>query len=246
MKREELMITLAIFSDVHSNLEALTTVLDYIKDVSPDIIIYLGDTVGYGPNPKECIEIIEDVAQIHVVGNHDYAVFTNNFIHFNPLPKISLSWTKKQLTERDIQILGSHPFFSIFPLFITDGNAMFVHGSPRRPLRDYVSPNLPSWSYNMFFEITREFTEIDFLFLGHTHKPLHIVNEDKHLLNPGSVGQPRDNDPRASFMIFKINEKNRDFQFEHVRLEYDVDTTCNKMAELNFHPFLINRLKRGI
>ena len=96
------------------------------------------------------------------------------------------------------------------------------------------------------FEITREFTEIDFLFLGHTHKPLHIVNGDKHLLNPGSVGQPRDNDPRASFMIFKINEKSRDFEFEHVRLEYDVDTTCNKMGELNFHPFLINRLKRGI
>jgi len=240
------MINLAIFSDVHSNLEALNVVVDYIKDISPDIIIFLGDVVGYGPNPKECIEIVENIAQIHVVGNHDYAIFTDNFMYFNPLPKISLSWTKQQLTDREIQILGSHPFFSIFPLFVTEGNAMFVHGSPRKPLRDYVSPNLPSWSYNMFFEITREFTEIDFLFLGHTHKPLHIINEEKHLLNPGSVGQPRDKNPKASFMTFQIKEQTKEFEFEHVRLEYDVETTCKKMEELQFHPFLINRLRRGI
>ncbi len=240
------MINLAIFSDVHSNLEALNVVVDYIKDISPDIIIFLGDIVGYGPNPKECIKIVEDIAQIHVVGNHDYAIFTNNFMYFNPLPKISLSWTKQLLTDREIQILGSHPFFSIFPLFVTEGNAMFVHGSPRKPLRDYVSPNLPSWSYNMFFEITREFTEIDFLFLGHTHKPLHIINEEKHLLNPGSVGQPRDKNPKASFMTFQIKEKTKEFEFEHVRLDYDVETTCKKMEELQFHPFLISRLRRGI
>lgn len=240
------MITLAIFSDVHSNLEALSIVADKIKDLSPDIIIFLGDVVGYGPNPKECLEIIENLAQIHVVGNHDYAIFKDNFKYFNPLPKISLSWTKNQLSEQEKLLLGSHPFFSIFPLFITEGNAMFVHGSPRKPLRDYVSPDLPSWSYNMFFEITREFTEIDFLFLGHTHKPLHIVNEKKHLLNPGSVGQPRDNNPKASFMTFNINEISKDFEYEHIRLEYDVDTTCKKMEELGFHHFLINRLKKGI
>ncbi|MHA1668099.1 MAG: metallophosphoesterase family protein [Candidatus Heimdallarchaeaceae archaeon] len=240
------MITLAIFSDVHSNLEALDVVMDYLEDLSPDITIFLGDTVGYGPNPKECIEKVEKATQIHVVGNHDYAIFKDNFEHFNPLPKISLSWTKKQLTEKEILQLGSHPLFSIFPLFITDGNAMFVHGSPRRPLRDYVSPNLPSWSYNMFFEITREFTEIEYLFLGHTHKPLHIINDRKHLLNPGSVGQPRDKDPRASFMIFKINEKTKDFEYEIIRLDYDIETTCKKMEEYNFHPFLINRLRRGI
>ncbi|MHA1198576.1 MAG: metallophosphoesterase family protein [Candidatus Heimdallarchaeaceae archaeon] len=240
------MITLAIFSDVHANLEALSIVSDKINDLSPDIIIYLGDTVGYGPNPKECLEIVEKITQIHVVGNHDYAIFQDNFKYFNPLPKISLSWTKDQLSEHEKLLLGSHPFFSIFPLFITDGNAMFVHGSPRRPLRDYVSPDLPSWSYNMFFEITREYTEIDFLFLGHTHKPLHIVNENKHLLNPGSVGQPRDNNPKASFMTFRINEATKDFEYEHIRLEYDVDTTCKKMEELGFHHFLISRLKRGI
>jgi predicted phosphodiesterase len=240
------MITLAIFSDVHSNLEALNIVTDHIKDSSPDIIIYLGDTVGYGPNPKECIEIVENLAQIHVVGNHDYAIWKDNFKYFNPLPKISLSWTKNLLSDREKQLLGSHPFFSIFPFFISEGNAMFVHGSPRRPLRDYVSPDLPSWSYNMFFEITREFTEIDFLFLGHTHKPLHIVNEGKHLLNPGSVGQPRDNDPRASYLTFKIDEETKGFEYEHIRLEYDVELTCNKMEELGFHHFLINRLKKGI
>ena len=116
------MITLAIFSDVHSNLEALEVVKDYIQDLSPDITIYLGDTVGYGPNPKECIEIVENMAQIHVVGNHDYAIFTGNYEHFNPLPKISLSWTRKQLTDDEVLKLGSHPLFSIFPFFITEGS----------------------------------------------------------------------------------------------------------------------------
>lgn len=240
------MITLAVFSDVHSNLEALTTVVDHIIDASPEIIIFLGDTVGYGPNPKECIRIIEKISHIHVVGNHDYALATNNFQYFNPLPKKSLLWTKEQLTKREIQILGSHPFFSIFPLFISEGNAMFVHGSPREPLRDYVSPDLPEWTYSTFFEITNEYTEVDFLFLGHTHKPLHIVSGDKHLFNPGSVGQPRDNDPRASFLLFDINEKTKKFDFEHIRLDYDIETTCKKMKDFQFHKFMINRLKKGI
>ena len=97
---DNFMITLAIFSDIHSNLEALNIVTDHIKDSSPDIIIYLGDTVGYGPNPKECIEIVENLAQIHVVGNHDYAIWKDNFKYFNPLPKISLSWTKHLLSDR--------------------------------------------------------------------------------------------------------------------------------------------------
>ncbi len=240
------MLNIAIFSDIHANLEALTTVVDYINDLSPDIIICLGDIVGYGPNPKECIEIVEKVAQIQVVGNHDYAIFTNNFMYFNPLPKMSLIWTKDQLTKEEIQTLGSHPFYSIFPLFITEGNAMFVHGSPRNPLRDYVTPDLPEWSYNVFFEIIRDFAEVDFLFLGHTHKPLHIVSGNKHLFNPGSVGQPRDRDPRASFMFFKVNETSKSYEFEHIRLEYDVDTTAKKLEEVGIHQFLIHRLKKGI
>lgn len=240
------MISLAIISDVHANLEALTTVMDKVKDFSPDVIVFLGDVVGYGPNPKEAIDIIEKNCQIIVAGNHDYALYTNNFQYFNPLPKVSLMWTKAQLDERRIKLLGSHPFFSIFPFFISEGNAMFVHGSPREPLRDYVSPDLPSWSYHTFFEITEQFSEIDFLFLGHTHKPLHIMVGKKHLFNPGSVGQPRDNDPRSSFLIFNISEETKNFTYEFKRVEYDVETTCKKMEELNFHPFLIHRLRKGI
>ena len=121
------MINLAIFSDVHANLEALNVVHDAISDLSPDIAIYLGDTIGYGPNPKECIEIVENMAQIHVVGNHDYALFRNNFMYFNPLPKLSLLWTKELLSEQEIQQLGSHPFFSIFPLlFLKEMQCLFM------------------------------------------------------------------------------------------------------------------------
>jgi len=240
------MLKLIIFSDVHSNLEALSVVADRIKDESADIVIFLGDVVGYGPNPRECIDIVEKLSHIQVVGNHDYALFKHDFRYFNPLPKLTLEWTREQLTDDEISKLGAHPFFSIFPLFITDGNAMMVHGSPREPLRDYVNPDLPTWSYHMFFEITREFAEIDFLFLGHTHRPTYISVGKKHLFNPGSVGQPRDGDPRSSFLIFELNEQSRNFRYTFVRLSYDVETTCKKLNELNFHPFLCYRLKRGI
>ncbi len=240
------MTTLAIFSDVHANIEALTVVVDYIKDQSPDLIVFLGDVVGYGPDPKGCIDLVEDIAHIKVVGNHDYALYKNNFTYFNPLPKLRLLWTKEQLSKDYIELLGTYPLFSISPIFITEGTGMYVHGSPRKPLRDYVSPDLPSWSYNMFFQITNDFADVDFLFLGHTHKPLHITNNNKHLFNPGSVGQPRDRNPKASFMMMEIDEFNKKFSFEIVRLAYDLETTCKKMEELNIHCFLINRLKKGI
>jgi len=239
------MFKLAIFSDVHANLEALSVVVDRIKEESPDITVFLGDVVGYGPNPRDCINIVESICDIQVVGNHDYALFKKDFSSFNPLARITLEWTLKQLNEDERNRLGAHPLFSIFPLFITEGNTMFVHGSPREPLRDYVNPDLPSWSYHMFFEITREFTDVSFLFLGHTHKVTYIKVEDKYLFNPGSVGQPRDGDPRASFLIFELNEKARKFRYNFVRLDYDIETTCKKIEEFNLHPFLCHRLRRG-
>ncbi|MHA1401028.1 MAG: metallophosphoesterase family protein [Candidatus Heimdallarchaeaceae archaeon] len=240
------MATYAIIADVHGNLEALEVVLDYIHDKSPDVIVSLGDIVGYGPNPKECLDIIDREAHVQVVGNWDYAIFTEQYDHFNKIPKKSLLWTMNILNNEDRLRLGSHPLFSIVPFFITEGNAMFVHGSPRSPLKDYVSPDLPVWTYNVFFEITNNFADIDFLFLGHTHKPLHIKVGEKNLFNPGSVGQPRDKDPRASFMFINIEEEKKQFDYELVRLNYDIATTQEKMRELGMHPFLIKRLEKGI
>ncbi|MHA1115615.1 MAG: metallophosphatase family protein [Candidatus Heimdallarchaeum aukensis] len=240
------MKTYAIISDIHSNLEALTVVLDYIEDLSPDIIISLGDIVGYGPNPKECLNLVEKKANIQIIGNWDYAVYKNEYAHFNEIPKESFFWTRDVLSDYEKKKLGSLPFYSIFPFSRSGENAMFVHGSPRSPLKDYVSPDLPSWTYTVFFEISNDFTEIDFLFLGHTHKPLHIVVGRKHLFNPGSVGQPRDGDPRASFMVFNIDEETLNFDYELVRLEYDIQTTQEKMKENGFNEFLINRLSKGL
>ncbi len=239
------MHTYAIISDVHANLEALEVVVDYINDISPDVVISLGDIVGYGPEPKKCIDIVSKITSVNVVGNWDYAIFTNQYEHFNKLAKESLKWTAKRLSEKDKETLGSYPLYSIVPLFISEGNAMFVHGSPRSPLKDYVSPDLPEWTYQVFFEITNNFTAIDFLFLGHTHKPLHIKVDRKHLFNPGSVGQPRDRDPRASFMIFKTDENKKVFSYELVRLRYDIKLTQQKMRELGIHPFFIERLEKG-
>ena len=240
------MQSIAVFSDVHGNLEALDVVVDHINDQAPDIIISLGDIVGYGPNPKECIRKVEEIAHIQIVGNWDYAIFTENLENFNPVPKKSLEWTMEQLNDEEKKNLGSKPLYSIFPLFISEGNAMFVHGSPRSPLRDYVSPDLPEWTYSIFFEITRDFAEIDFLFLGHTHKPLHITVNKKHLFNPGSVGQPRDNDPRASFMLFELDARKKEFNYELIRLDYDIKETQKKMKDYKMNKFLIERLEKGI
>ncbi|MDW7988421.1 MAG: metallophosphoesterase family protein, partial [candidate division WOR-3 bacterium] len=203
---------IAILSDIHSNLEALNAVLEYINDKNIEKIICLGDIVGYGASPNECIEVLLKLSPIFTVaGNHDFGVLgKTDIIYFNEIAQIAIKWTKKQLDCRSIDYLNSLPLTSVVD------EAFIVHASPGSP---------DAWNYIFdIYDAKDQFQYFDdkICFVGHSHVPrafvfrkksssVEIINEKKfsvsdadcrYLINVGSVGQPRDGDPRASFVIW--------------------------------------------
>lgn len=255
---------LAIISDIHSNIEALTAVLEDIDRRGATKIVCLGDVIGYGPNPQDCLDLVSQRAELTLMGNHDYAVLYEPN-KFNIGAESACYWTRAQLeSERDTQrrnrwwdFIGSLPVKqtldgSEFGL----GELTFVHGSPRRPVNEYV---FPDDIYNAPTKVQGSFDRFSKIcFIGHTHVPgvffetpdfyspdeLEGVFEPdenhKALVNVGSVGQPRDRDPRASYLAIK------DGKIEFVRVEYDIDTICEKVRAIDdLDDYLGTRLKDG-
>jgi len=238
----------AIFSDIHGNLEALKTVLEDIEKQNVDKVICLGDVVGYGPFPGECVELVRKTADICLMGNHDYAAIGKEPLeYFNSYAREAILWTRKRLSAGHLQYLKSLPFVHI------DGDITFVHSSPHRP-EDWTYIITPRDAYPQF-----EYLQTRYCFIGHSHvalgfarrnKDMRVLLEDiqhlndaesKYILNVGAVGQPRDQDPRASYGIFDAEEK----RFEFRRLEYDVQTTQQEMRKLGLPRYLIDRLMYG-
>ena len=243
----------AVISDIHGNLEALESVLSDIKSRSVDRIFCLGDVIGYGPNPRECIDRCQDF-DLCLLGNHDNgALFDPD--GFSRGAEQAIFWTRKQL--EDVSVAGCKQrwdFLAGLPRTHRDGNQMFVHGSARSPLDEYV---FPEDVYNQR-KIDRIFGFIQqYCFQGHTHVPGVITDncrfyspddlsyryklgEQKVMINVGSVGQPRDNDPRSCYVIVDGNE------IEFHRVEYEFDKTRNKILEIaELDDFLGERLAIG-
>jgi len=247
----------AIISDIHANLEALTTVLDDIDRRGITRILCLGDVVGYGPNPRDCIDLIKRRCRWTLMGNHDFAVLYEP-TSFNLSAESAVFWTRQELeSEPDSEqrrkrweFLGNLRIGEHF-----DG-ALCVHASPRKPISEYIFPDDVATATTKMAQI---FERCDArCFVGHTHVsgvftdepnfyPAADLNsvydfrdDEKCIINPGSVGQPRDRDPRSSYVIVT------DHQVEFVRLEYDVQAVVakvNGIAELN--DFLGARLLEG-
>lgn len=239
----------ALISDIHSNLEALEKVLERIEKEKVDDIICLGDLVGYGPNPKECIERIQSVAQVVLAGNHDYAaVGLTDINYFNYYAKIAAEWTATILSEEEKSYLSS------VPMTIENGPATFVHATPREP---------ETWDYIMSLEdavANFEHFKSQTCFIGHSHVPVIIEHNNKdacklldstavtfqpdcrYIINIGSVGQPRDRDTRASFGVFD----DQILRFELIRVEYSYFETQRKILELGLPAFLAERLGKGM
>lgn len=198
-----------VFSDIHANLTALQTV---IKNAGPlDQIWCLGDVVGYGPDPNECISTLREVKGLFcVMGNHDAAVCDNIPIEtFNPDARESIRWTRMKLSAANLEWL------KLLPERIVLEIATLAHGSPRNPIWEYLLD--PITATNSFKHFSTPAC-----FVGHTHLPIvyqYLVNQrmatwfvpptgepmnitGRMIINPGSVGQPRDHDPRASYGIF--------------------------------------------
>lgn len=243
----------AIISDIHSNYEALTAVIDDIQKQDVDQVICLGDIVGYGPNPCECVDLAME-CDVVILGNHDQgALFDPE--GFNSGAERAIFWTRSQLenavgpeAEARWEFLGERP------RMYKDGDFLFVHGSARNPLNEYV---FPEDIYNPR-KMERIFQLVDrYCFQGHTHVPgiftenlnfyspaevNHVYQLDgtKTLVNIGSVGQPRDGDPRACYVILE------DTTVHFRRIEYDIETTVRKIHGIpDLDRFLGDRLREG-
>ncbi len=243
----------AILSDIHGNLEALNAVLADIESQEVDEIFCLGDVIGYGPNPRECIDKCRDF-KLTLLGNHDNgALFDPE--GFSSGAERAIFWTRGQLENQSFE--GAQvrwDFLARLPRTHRDNKIMFVHGSPRSPLNEYV---FPEDVYNQR-KIERIFGFIhQYCFQGHTHVPgiftenfrfyspseisnTYTLGEQKLMINVGSVGQPRDSDPRCSYVILEDNE------IEFRRVEYDPQQTRQKILAIKeLDDFLGDRLLEG-
>jgi len=251
----------AVISDVHSNLEALAVVLDDIKKRDIETIYCLGDVVGYGPNPKECLDLIIRKTQWCVLGNHDYAVFYEP-TNFNYAAEQASFWTRFSLEgESDVDLRNKRwNFLGKLPMrqsLKNDELVMeFMHASPRKPINEYI---FPDDVYNNPIKVRLLFDRVEQIcFIGHTHLPgvfldepdfylpselgdvYPIVEDEKAIINVGSVGQPRDEDSRASYVCVDNSEVN------FIRLEYDFETTIKKIKAIDeLDNFNAERLRDG-
>jgi len=236
-------VKLAVFSDTHSNIEALDCVIEKISLENVDKIICCGDIVGYGPNPNECVEKIKSIKTIKIVaGNHDRAavgLFDVNW--FNDNAKATILWTSSQLTEENKNFLKG------LPEKIIEENFTVVHGSPREPINEYLIKPSDMQDNLQFFE-----TQI--CFIGHSHRPFIYTAENgitglsadtttqitsKSIINVGSVGQPRDGNNRACFMILEDNK------ITFHRVAYDIKAVQKKMKIEKLPDELVERLNYG-
>jgi diadenosine tetraphosphatase ApaH/serine/threonine PP2A family protein phosphatase len=238
----------AILSDVHGNLEALQAVLEDVRSAGADEIWSLGDVVGYGPDPEACVEILYSEAAVNLMGNHDAAVAgLTSEENFNISARLAVVWTRSAVSETTMKILGALPY-------TTRREGVFlVHASPRSP---------EEWHYIMGLrdaeEAFEEFGE-EVCFVGHTHAPFiaalpegdrvrllggsrtPFLRDSRYIVNVGSVGQPRDGDPRASYALLDGAAG----LVEIRRVAYPVETTQAKMRKAGLPAFLYERLKEG-
>ena len=245
----------AIISDIHGNLEALDTVLNDIQEQGIEEIFCLGDVIGYGPNPRECIDRCREF-KVCLLGNHDNgALFDPD--GFSSGAERAIFWTRHQLEDTTQDGCRERwSFLASLPRTYRAGDLMFVHGSPRSPLNEYV---FPEDIYNQR-KIERIFGFIHkYCFQGHTHIPGIFVEsgkfirphetdhffrlgEEKCMINVGSVGQPRDDDARACFLVLDSEENT----IQYYRVEYDNDKTRDKILGIpDLDDMLGNRLMGG-
>ncbi len=285
----------AVLSDIHGNYEALTAVLRDIEQftveqrASVDAVWCLGDIVGYGPQPHECVQTIREIASVCVAGNHDWAAIGKlDLDEFTGVAANSAEWTSAQLSPQDrIYLRG-------LPETLTHDDFTVTHGSPLNPIWEYLTSAVAATPNFGAFETI-------YCLVGHTHVPtIFLLPDDvrpvpapppiltearvggfhpgdsdlasfpdieaiplsagalcehitpapglwlmpdhrRAIVNPGSVGQPRDGDPRAAYIIFDT-----DLGFEFRRVEYDVATTQRKMSEQGLSPRMAARLEKGI
>lgn len=237
----------AVLSDVHANLEALDAVLESVGQTAAEDVLFLGDAVGYGPSPNECIDLLASACKVLLAGNHDRgAVGLTDITYFNAYARDALEWTKGVITGENKNLLRSLPVKKA----LRDEDILLVHSTPKEP---------EEWHYLLTLwdaEINFQYLDNRFCFLGHSHQPFiieklpsgelvtykdstKIKERCKYIINAGSVGQPRDGDPRACFVTID------DEDVEIIRVPYDIAGVQTKMKKVRLPDRLIERLSIG-
>jgi predicted phosphodiesterase len=239
-----------VLSDVHSNLEALQAVVeDAERRGGFQVIWSLGDLIGYGPDPSACLRLLRGYELLAVAGNHDYAaVGKMSVTSFNPAAAAAVQWTSNQISADDVGFLDG------LPLTATAEPFTLVHGSLRSPVWEYLLTDESALA-------TLELLPTQFCLVGHSHIPficlenwgapkfveftedqIFGLDEERWIINPGGVGQPRDRDPRPSYVIHDSESKT----VERHRITYDVAVTQEKMRRARLPRHLIDRLDYGV
>ncbi len=224
---------LLIISDTHSNLAALEEVLDDAG--SYDAAISAGDIVGYGPNPEECIDRLFFKGFRCVMGNHEKAIATYETDWFNDDAQAAIKLNREMLSQGSLKWLISLP--TELRLEYDSLKIVIYHGSPTEPLTSYIYPEDAKRLADRFLACTGS----DIVVLGHTHIPYAVKRHGKLLLNPGSVGQPRDGDSRASYLMLETEP----LRVEHRRVEYNIDATAEAIDAAGLPHRFATRLYTG-
>lgn len=237
-----------IFSDIHSNLAALEAVFESMETHGVERRVCLGDLVGYCADVDTCVQLIQQKSDVCILGNHDsVALKKESSLHFNQYARIAIEWTQSKLSR------SSFEFMSKLPYMVQEGEICFVHASPKSPA---------DWSYITSLDDADDafdFFEGRACFIGHTHSPVvivkgqdgmpsvieddvHVLEKDARMLvNVGSVGQPRDRNPKACWCLFDSAAMSVEF----VRVPYDIEKTQETMRRQGFPQFLIQRIADG-
>jgi len=236
----------AIIADIHGNLDAFQTVLKDTKEQGCTHYVCLGDVVGYGARPKECLDIVREMGMPCVKGNHDEYCSTDEALEgFNPHAAEAVHWTRKQLTEDDKQWLRDLKYVRMVTSFT------IVHATLDAPHRwGYVFDKLAAAT-----SFTYQNTQI--CFFGHTHVPVAFMRDSvvrggtyskfkvdpgkKYFINVGAVGQPRDNNPKAAYVVYDVNAGTIELR----RLDYDIAAAQAKIREAGLPERLAERLAYG-
>ena len=228
---------LAVISDIHSNLYALMNVLNDIDDKKADLIICLGDLVGYGPHPNETISLIKRRKILCIKGNYDMAVVNNSFDYIRDTPTniFSLNWNQEELRAQNKYFLETLP--CSLSLSFSNKTLKLVHGSPNK-INEYLYENAENTISVM------DNLSDDVLLCAHTHIPSIKEYKNKLLINPGSVGKPKIGTPDSTYCIIDIDNNGKITPQIH-QINYDVNKIVKDMEMLNFPSSLIRSLKEG-
>lgn len=222
------LMKVAVIADIHANFPALEKVLEDIRGAP---IFCCGDLVGYNTFPNEVIDLIRTNNATSILGNHDLAVLTGDTGWFNSEAIKAIEWTAGKLTTENRSFLEALPR-------AYENEFYMAHGSPKNQLEGYIFSDDPDYVFSDFFN----YTERDIIILGHTHIPFVKKIDGKLIFNPGSVGQPRDSDPRASYAILDTEKK----EVKIKRVGYDIEKTSTAIMKAGLPKRLGIRLFRGI